>query len=179
MKAIQYLSIIILILNLSSCATVEKKEKRPKKVHYSQETQKTFKEIEREMLLERYKRMRVEDGILQQRPGQDYRPKLRTAPARPKNRPFTRLRPKQKIKAPQTKPRAVEPDETPVVKVNPQSQQREIEQNLKYFCMKMRKDPRFPTSQACEEYTESIRNKCLQKFSKGELALTRCVKSQL
>jgi hypothetical protein len=179
MKAINYLNLIILILNLSSCASVKQKEKRQKKVEYSQETQKSFKEIEREMLLKRYKRMRVEDGILQERPGQDYRPKLRTPPQQVRKRPFTRLRPKQNIKRPHSPPTEIEPVEAPVVKVNPQIQRREIEQNLTYFCMNMRKDPRFSTEQTCEEYTQSIQNKCLEKFSEGELALTRCVKSQL
>lgn len=178
------MALLFLTLVFVSCSSAPKKEQAPQDVQYSSETQKSFEEIEREMLLERYKRLRVEDGILQQRPGQAYNPEPRGLPPRSNEGPLKRdtgpqkaakpkqLQPQPAAKASSTKKRAR-------VEVNPEEQRREIQQNLTFYCMKMRKDSRFATGESCEDYTHSVERKCLEKFSEGERALTRCVKSQL
>lgn len=183
MRSRYHIYFLFLSLAISSCASHQKEKKPPQKIEYSRETQKSFKEIEREMLLERYKRMRVEDGILQERPGRKYRPEPRGLPpqkdesplalpsaAKTKTKTRVQSKPEQQS-AEQRAPRRIE--------VTPEAQRREIQQNLTYFCMKMRNDSRFSSESSCEKYTQSVYEKCLKKFSEGELALTRCVKSKL
>lgn len=175
------MALLFLTLVFASCSSVPQKEQAPQEVQYSSETQKSFEEIEREMLLERYKRLRVEDGILQQRPGQEYNPEPRGLPPRsdetPLKRPQKTAKPKQLQPQPATKTSRAK--KRPRVEVNPEEQRREIQQNLTFYCMKMRNDSRFATGESCEDYTHSVERKCLEKFSEGERALTRCVKSQL
>lgn len=174
------ISLILLTLVFASCSSVSQKKEAPKKLGYSSETQKSFEEIEKEMLMERYKRMRVEDGILQQRPGQNYNPQPRGLPPKTFEAPLTRPSPPQKTAQPKRiKPQQRQSPKVRRVEVDPKEQQREIQQNLTYFCMKMRKDSRFSSGEACEKYTQTVEQECLGKFSKGERALTRCVKSQL
>lgn len=185
MRINHQISLILLGLFVSSCASYQREKEAPQKVQYSKETQKSFEEIEKEMLLERYKRMRVEDGILQERRGREYNPTLRGLPPQVEDAPLARPtpprpkpRPKPEPKA-QPGPKAAEKSSPKRIEVDPQEQRREIEQNLTYFCMKMRNDSRFSSGLSCEEYTQSVQKECLNKFSEGELALTRCVKSQL
>lgn len=190
MKIKHQISLIFLCLFLSSCASYQIEKEPPKKVQYSQETQKSFEEIEKKVLLERYKRMRIEDGILQKQRGRAYSPTLRGVPPQVEDAPLARpsspkARPQPKREKPVPKsapsPKTLETEKASPkrIEVDPEEQRLEIEQNLTYFCMKMRNDPRFSTELSCEQYTESVKSKCLNKFSEGELALTRCVKSQL
>lgn len=158
------LSFVCLFLLLFGCSTSNKS--LPNAARYSPETEKTFQDIERERLLEHYKQMRIEEGIIQQEPGTQKRTRPRPKVVRPSPVPEASKQVPVKAKRP-----------TPRVDI--ESQTMELEQNLSFFCMQKRKDARFSSDGACEEFTSSIRQNCEQEFERGDKGLLPCVKSKL
>lgn len=160
-KSLQFACLFIFLV---ACSSADKN--LPSTVRYSPETEKTFQEIERERLLEHYKQLRIEEGIDQQEPGSAKRVRPRPRVVRPNP-------------APMPKKQAPVQAKRPAPKVDIESQNMELEQNLSFFCMQKRKDSRFSTEGSCEEYTASVRQDCEQEFEQGDRGLLPCVKSKL
>ncbi|CBW26195.1 putative exported protein [Halobacteriovorax marinus SJ] len=144
------------LLILTSCSSVTMKE-GPKT--YSKETVKSFEEIERENAIERYRKLRLED--------------LENAKSGRKK--VRRISPKRYVTPKRTRPKP----RPSIIPTNPDEQRIEVEQNLKFFCMEKRKDPRFSAASTCESFTENILSECESSYQWNDKKLTRCVKSKL
>lgn len=150
--------ILLSITTLTSCSSVKMKE-APKQ--YSKETVKSFEEIERQNALERYRQLRLqnwEEIKSKKKKVRNTRPRRYYSPSKPK--------------------KIVAPIRT-TIPTNPEEQKIEVDQNLKFFCMEKRKDPRFNNSMSCESYTENILNECEDSYQWNDKKLTNCVKSKL
>ena len=158
-----FFAAIFVLFFLGACATQPKN--LPQQTRYSPETEKTFLEIERERLLEHYRQMRIEEGIMQN--DGTYQKVAKPRVIRPRPTP-----PAPKKPAPRAQ--VVER-----VKVDEEAQKMELEQNLSFFCMKKRSDSRFSNDGSCEEFTAQVKNECLEKYQTGDKGLLSCVKSQL
>jgi hypothetical protein len=145
------LVLLATLLFLVSCAQTKPKVSR-KKV-YSQETQSTFEDIEKEKAIENYRLMRLRDWkkYKKKKPKTIYRKKVFTKPKRKRRRPL----------------------------VNPVEQKNEIEQNLIYYCMEHRKDSKFDDESDCKLFTDNILDKCKESNDFGEPELLTCIKGRL
>ncbi|PIK15355.1 hypothetical protein [Halobacteriovorax sp. JY17] len=150
--------LLLITLSLVSCSSGVT-ELAPKR--YSSETNKSFEEIERENALERYRQLRLENWedtkkgntrIRNIKPSKYYRPAKPARVARPK---------------------------PSIIPTNPEEQRIEVDQNLKFFCMEKRKDPKFNGTETCESYTENILSECENSYQWNDKKLTNCVKSKL
>lgn len=162
------LSLILLFPTLLAvgCSSSNKTEIPTAKVQkvYSEETQKTFEEIEREKVIESYRRLREEDWNQRER-----------------------IRERQRVSRPAPKPVAPRPSEKPKQqtvkssyrKADPAEIKIEIDQNRSFFCMKMRTTQRFSNEDECKVYTEGIYSDCQNKFEEDNPGLVTCVKSGL
>ncbi len=154
--------ILISFLIFSSCTSVKMKE-APK--HYSKETMRSFEEIERQNALERYRKLRLQNW--------EATKKGKVSRTRPKR--YSRPRNSNRIVA----PKKVVPPKKRIIPTNPEEQKIEVDQNIKFFCMEKRKDPRFKGPTSCESYTENILNECEDSYQWNDKKLTNCVKSKL
>lgn len=141
--------ILMTTLLLSSCAT--KKEIKPYRPSYSQETENEFQSIEndRKEVLERYRRLREKDWENYKRQG---RRKVRhyQSPTKKAYRKATR-------KVVTSKPKPPLPEE--IIK----EMKIEMRQYQNYFCMEQRKSNRFSGKADCQAFTENILNQCEEK----------------
>ena len=142
--------LITLFIGLTSCSTTEKKGPKT----YSDQTNKSFEEIERDNALNRYKQLRWENWNNK------------------KKRKVKTIRPKKYTHKKRTKKKRTIP-------TNPKEQMVEVDQNLKFFCMEKRKDSRFNAKGSCESFSNDILKKCEIKFSWNDRNLMKCVKSKL
>ncbi|WP_127715811.1 DUF3139 domain-containing protein [Halobacteriovorax sp. HLS] len=139
----------ILLIGVSCSHNVEKKQR-----HYSDQTNKSFEEIERDNAINRYKQLRWENWNKQKKS------KIKT------------IKPKKYSHQKRTKKKAI-------IKVDPKEQMIEVDQNLKFYCMENRKDNRFKDSGSCSTHTNKILQQCEIKFSWEDRNLLKCVKSKL
>lgn len=147
---------ILLTLLITSCSSGIK-ELGPKR--YSNETNRSFEEIERENALEKYRQLRLKNWE-----------RTKKGNARIKNiKPRKYYRPAKKVT--RRKPS--------IIPTDPEAQKIEVDQNLKFFCMEKRKDPKFRGSLTCESFTENILSGCQDSYQWGNKRLTNCVKSKL
>jgi hypothetical protein len=142
--------LLVALLGLTSCATTSKDEKKS----YSDQTQKTFEEIERENAINRYRQLRWENW------NKKKKGKVKT------------IRPKKYTHKKRTKKKKIIP-------TDPKEQMIEVDQNLKFFCMEKRKDSRFKSKGSCESFSNNILKKCEIKFTWNDRNLMKCVKSKL
>lgn len=143
---------------LVSCSTTEQPKVDPS---YSDATEKTFDEIERTRVLDYYRQLRERGN-----------PDIR------RSRP-TVVRPKAyKERRPRVKPT---PRPKPVMSAEErEAVEREISQNLSYFCMLNRKDSRFSDEADCTAYTQNVLHECRQRTDENDgKRLVGCVKSNL
>lgn len=149
--------LLLLPFFLLSCAS---QEKTPiTRMTYSEETTRTFEEIEREQLLQYYRDLRAKEV----NSPQESRPRV--------SRPQT-SRP-AKIQASKPAPKSS------AQKANPEELQKEIEQNLVFFCMRHRQDSRFKDEAVCQEFTAKIYQNCQEKFEADDRRLFNCIKPKL
>ncbi len=149
--------LFLLPLLFFSCAS---KEQAPApKMTYSDETTRTFEEIEREQLLQYYRDLRAKETVS-------------PAPTRPRvSRPQTSKPANTSVNKPAPK--------SPVQKADPEELQKEIEQNLVFFCMRHRQDSRFKDESVCKEFTEKIYQECQEQFEADDRRLFNCIKPKL
>ncbi len=142
---------------LVACATTQKPSN---KSSYSDATEKTFEEIERSRVLDYYRQLR-ESGS------------SRKSTTRP-----TTIRPKQ-YNSQQRRP-VVKATPKPLSKEQQEAIEREVSQNLSFFCMLNRKDSRFKDEAECTAYAQNVLYECKKRLG-DELSkkLIRCVKSEL
>ncbi len=146
------------LLLLSACATKPVEKPAPS---YSAATEATFEEIERARALEYYRELRNRGN-----------PDV-PAPSRPqvvKPKPYVEFA--NKPRAPKPKPEL-----SPEAK---EALERELGQNLSYFCMLNRKDPRFSDEAECHAYAQNVLHDCRQR-EEGEISrkLVTCIKREL
>lgn len=148
---------------MASCAGLEETKPQTTKT-YSADTEKTFEEIEKEQVLENYRRLRWEnwqkreaDRDRQRHRANTYRP--RTPKAQPKPRPAVTSRPRPAG--------------------NPEEIQVEIEQNMAIYCMKMGSSPKFGGEHECVAFTENVLFECSSKYEEDDKRRVSCVKSEL
>lgn len=150
---------LLLVLFLSACATSEPLAPEPKT--YSQETLKTFEEIEREQVLEYYRQLREREMNAQKR-------QAPPPPAPKKLEQFHTQKPKPK------------PVPRPAVQAgDPVEIEKEIEQNLTFFCMRTRNDARFSEQGSCERHTREVFENCKNDFEENDRRRVQCVKNKL
>lgn len=143
-------------LLLVGCAT---NSPAPQAPTYSDSTEQTFEEIERARALDYYRQLRERGNP------------SRHAPARP-----TTVKPKPYVERAKPKP-TPKPELTAEQR---EAMEREIGQNLSYFCMLNRKDSRFSDEAQCHAYTQNIYYECRAKIDENEARkLVNCVKSEL
>src|SRR5690606_27827577 len=94
-------------------------------------------------------------------------------PARPRV-----IRPKPYVERSRPKPT---PRPIPVMTAEQrEAVEREVGQNLAYFCMLNRKDSRFSDEADCHAYTQNVLHECRSKIDENEgRKLVSCVKSNL
>lgn len=149
------------LLILVSCASPEPKEIQP---HYSNATEQTFDEIEKTRVLDYYRQLRA-----------------RGNPDLPSTRP-TVIRPKPYQERTTRRPRpTATPKPVPTLSIEQREAiEREVSQNLSYFCMLNRKDSRFSDEADCTAYTQDVLYDCRKKVVDDNLRnLVRCVKNEL
>ncbi len=143
---------------LASCATTNNKPTQPS---YSVDTESTFDEIERSRVLDYYRQLRE-----------------RGNPDVPNTRPTT-VKPKPYVARPARKPKP-RPTPRPLTPEEREAIDREVGQNLSFFCMLNRKDSRFKDEADCNAYTQNVLFDCKNRLSDEEAKkLVRCVKSEL
>lgn len=150
------------MMALISCAALQKpKEKSTPR--YSEETEKTFEQIERERLLEKYRKMRA-DAM---RKG-TYVKKKRTT--RQHSRARQRVVKKTPVKTKQIyQSEQIDPGQLAV----------EIDQNRSYFCIQHEDHRRFKSGTNCEEFTAAILEECMGDYDENDRALLRCFKARI
>ncbi len=154
--------LILTLALLTSCAGLEKPETKTQK-SYSAETEKTFEEIEREQVLENYRRLRWENWQKRESERESQRKRANT------------YRPRAPKQAP--KPRPISPRPRP--SGNPEEIQVEIEQNMAIYCMKMGGSSKFDNENDCVAFTENILYECSAKYEEDDKRRVSCVKSEL
>jgi len=143
---------------LVSCASTSQK---PTEASYSDATESTFEEIERSRVLDYYRQLRENGNSDSNR-----------------SRP-TIVRPKPYITRPAAKPKT-RPTPRPLTVEEREAIDREVGQNLSFFCMLNRKDSRFKDEADCNAYTQNVLFDCKKRLSDEEAKkLVRCVKSEL
>ena len=149
--------LILLPLLFFSCAS---KDKTPvTKMTYSEETTRTFEEIEREQLLQYYRDLRAKETVSPRA--------SKPRASRPQtSKPAT-------ISANKPAPKSA------AQKADPEELQKEIEQNLVFFCMRHRQDSRFSDEAVCKEFTAKIYQECQEKFEADDRRLFNCIKPKL
>lgn len=144
------------LLFLAACATDKPIKQEPT---YSSATEQTFEEIERARALDYYRQLR-ERGNPDQ-PG----------PARPRT-----IRPKPYVERAKPTPRP----KPAMTAEQREAVEREVGQNLAYFCMLNRKDSRFSDEAECHAYTQNVLHNCRNQIDENEgRKLVACVKSNL
>jgi hypothetical protein len=161
-KAYTLLIYIPLLLLSVGCSLVPKKEKpKPKPITYSQDTLDTFKSIEEDQVIERYRQMRQENW--------DQRQIDREEEWSKKPRKVVReLRP------------AVRPKPAPKPAINrgdPEEIQTEISQIMDYYCIQHIK--RYSSQSECKEFVDNVEIDCSSKFMAIDRKKVKCVKSAL
>lgn len=151
------------LLFLGGCASHEEKS-APVKKTYSAETERTFEEIEREQVLETYRRMRQENW--EERQAEREREQER--------RQYRRIRPKPAPARPAPTPRRASKRSG-----DPEAIQVEIEQNMALFCMKMSGNRRFENDNDCQAFTQNILFECSSKHDEDDKGRVACVKGSL
>lgn len=162
-KAVSLTALSLLLLG--GCASTEKTP-APVQKTYSAETERTFEEIEREQVLETYRRMRQESWEERQveREREQERGEYRSIrPRAIRNRP-----------APTPAPRRVSKKSG-----NPEEIQVEIEQNMALFCMKVSGNGRFENDNDCQAYTQNVLFECSSKHEEDDKSRVGCVKGSL
>ncbi len=150
------------LLFLVSCAGIEKTAPNQVKT-YSAETEKTFEEIEREQVLESYRKLRWENW------------QKREAERERQRRRANIYRPRTPKKTPPPKPARVAPKPSG----NPEEIQVEIEQNMAIYCMKMGGSSRFENETECTAFAQNILFECSSKYDEDDKRRVNCVKSSL
>ncbi len=142
---------------LVSCASTKPISNDPS---YSDATEKTFEEIERSRVLDYYRQLRE-------------RGNTRRSSTRP-----TTVRPKA-YKKPRSRP-VVKATPAPLSPEQKEAIDREVSQNLSFFCMLNRKDSRFKDEADCTAYAQNVLYDCKKRLD-DEISkkLVRCVKSEL
>ncbi|WP_372651425.1 hypothetical protein [Halobacteriovorax sp.] len=156
------IAILVSALALTACTSVKMKD-TPKQ--YSKETVRSFEEIERENALERYRQLRLQNW--------ERTKKGKVSNTRPR-RYYSPSKPRKK-----TAPKKIVAPKKIIIPTNPEEQKIEVDQNIKFFCMEKRKDPRFKSSMSCESYTANILSACEDSYQWNDKKLTNCVKSKL
>jgi hypothetical protein len=151
----------LILLFLSACSTTTKEEAPV--TSYSQETMKTFEEIEREQVLEYYRQLRARENQNQQR----------TAPPPPAPKPL------QKFHTQKPKPKTPRRPKSSAIAANPEELEKEVSQNLSFFCMKTRSQSRFSAEGSCEEFTTRVESQCRGQFESNDRRLFNCVRDKL
>ena len=151
---------LLLTFILFSCAQSEKSSK----TSYSRSTLKSFDEIERLEAIERYKKLRSRDW-------KNYK----------KTKRYKKFRPKKYVKRRVNKPTPKPVRKKPVLsKSQKEELERELNQNMAYYCMMKRKDKRFSNEADCHAFVENNYFECKRNngidISKN---LVRCVKKKL
>lgn len=141
---------LLLSLLLISCSHTESNSNKS----YSDQTNKSFDDIERDSAIDKYRQLRLENW------NKKKKGKVKT------------IRPKKYTHKKRVKKKKIIPTDA-------DEQRIEIDQNLKFFCMEKRKDSRFKPSGKCESFTNGILQKCEIKFSWNDRNLMKCVKSKL
>ncbi len=146
------------LLLLVSCSSAEKPKVDPS---YSDATESAFDEIERTRVLDYYRQLRAKGN-----------------PDLPSTRPRV-VRPKR-YEEPRPRVRAT-PRPKPVLSAEQkEAMERELSQNLSYFCMLNRKDSRFSDEADCTAYSQNVLHDCRQRIDENDAKkLIRCVKSEL
>lgn len=150
------------LLFLVSCAGIERTTPKQSKT-YSAETEKTFEEIEREQVLENYRKLRWENW------------QKREAERERERRRANIYRPRTPKKVPTPRPSRV----TPKAGGNPEEIQVEIEQNMSIYCMKMGSSTRFEGENDCAAFTQNVLFECSSKYEEDDKRRVGCVKSSL
>lgn len=145
----------LLCLFLTACSTTKKEATPP--LTYSEETMKTFEDIERQQVLEYYRQLRERDA------------KAAPAPVPPK--PLQNFRTQKPPVKPSPRSKAIA--------ANPEELEKEISQNLSFFCMRTRSQSRFSIEGSCEEFTEKVNTQCREQFEPNDRRLFNCVKDKL
>jgi hypothetical protein len=149
-----------------ACSTTPKETVEP--VTYSAETMKTFEEIEREQVLEYYRQLRARENQATQR--------VAPPPETPKPlQKFHTQKPSVR-KAPAPAPRPVR---SSIIAANPEELEKEISQNLSFFCMRTRSQKRFSSEGSCEEFTANVETQCRDQFQPNDRRLFNCVRDRL
>lgn len=155
-KAVRLTALSLFLLG--SCASTEKKP-APVKKTYSAETERTFEEIEREQVLETYRRMRLENW--QERQADREREQKRGG--------YRKIKPKSAPTPRRVNKRSGNPEEIQV----------EIEQNMALFCMKVNGNGRFENDSDCQAFTQNVLFECSSKHDEDDKGRVGCVKGSL
>ena len=140
---------LTLLILFTACATTAPRHQK----NYSNSTEKSFEDIERDRALDHYRLLREKNWNHYLNKGQKSKQHKSTA--------------RKVINQPKK------------ILVNPEDQKTEIDQHLTYFCMGNRKSSRFSEEGSCEQYAQNSLNNCLQKFEWGEKGLISCTRSSL
>lgn len=145
------------------CSSTREEKVVPTPKTYSAETEKTFEEIEREQVIETYRRLRWENWQEreQERESQITRPRARKIIPKPAPAPAAPKKAARKQSG------------------NPEEIQVEIEQNMAIFCMKMSGNARFSDESDCSAFTQNVLFECSSKFDEADRAKVGCVKAAL
>ena len=143
---------IVFALLLTSCSQTKTKSSKS----YSDQTNKSFDEIERDNAVNKYRQLRWESW------DKNRKKKSKVKTIKPKK--YTHKKRVRKKKS---------------IPTDPDEQKIEVDQIVKFFCMEKRKDSRFKPEGKCESFTNNILQKCEIKFSWNDRNLTKCVKSNL
>lgn len=161
--------IILIVLIISSCTNLPKKEDKKTPVFYSSETENEFSSIENQdsPYSDQAKEAAIRYQKMREQSWNDYVNK--------KNIPQKRIRKQNQYQTYKPKP---------VPKVKPLSSELKAElevqsgQMMNYFCMKNRNH--YDNNEVCSQYTEDILEKC-KSLNSGEISksVVRCLKSKL
>jgi hypothetical protein len=154
---------LLLVISCSSTKTVESTAPQ-----YSEETNRTFQEIERQQILEYYRQLREREA----------RGEHRTPPP-PTPQAIQRYQTQRPPRRPAPAPARPAHVRSSAIPTNPEDQAREIEQNLTFYCMRHRNATRFREEGSCESFTTEVENKCRQQFAEDDRRLFNCVRQQL
>jgi hypothetical protein len=133
---------------------------------YSVETERSFEEIERAELMEKYRKMRQQDWS-------NYTNGTNTRAREYAKQVIQRGRKKAATKS--------RPSRPPLSDEQLRDLEIEVEQRVTYYCMKKRNDPRFKTEEACLEYAMNTRGDCQESgtWPPVDRSLVECLKKKL
>lgn len=153
-----YILSVGLLLLSASCSTTSENESGPSPKVYSPRTEKEFAAIENSDLFYDSSKPRNSRSSM----------------------PHANIVTRESIKT--TPPAKISnPEMAPVGRLSAKNQERlqEINQQLAFFCMKQRKNPRFANEEQCLNLTKKVLNSCEKKHQIINSVMLNCIKEQL